>query len=57
MAEPENIVLEHLRHIRGVVDATRDDVADLKSRIAMPHARTRDDGRGALVHRLFRLAA
>jgi hypothetical protein len=33
MAEPENIVLEHLRHIRGVVDAVRDDIADLKSRV------------------------
>jgi len=33
MAEPENIVLEHLRHIRGVVDAIRDDMADMKSRM------------------------
>jgi hypothetical protein len=33
MAEPDNIVLEHLRHIRGVLDAVRDDMADLKSRM------------------------
>ncbi len=33
MAEPENIVLEHLRHIRGAVDAIRGDIADLKSRM------------------------
>jgi hypothetical protein len=33
MAEPDNIVLEHLRHIRGVIDAIRDDMADIKSRM------------------------
>jgi hypothetical protein len=33
MAEPDNIVLEHLRHIRGVVDAIREDIEDLKSRM------------------------
>jgi len=33
MAEPDNIVLEHLRHIRSAVDGTRDDVRELKQRI------------------------
>lgn len=30
----ENIVLEHLRHIRTKVDKTADDVADLKTRMS-----------------------
>ena len=30
----ENIVLEHLRHIRAKVDQTADDVRDLKSRMS-----------------------
>lgn len=34
MAEPDNIVLEHLRHIRGAVDALlRDDMREVKQRI------------------------
>ena len=33
MVEPGNIVLEHLRHIRGVVDGTRDDVRELTHRV------------------------
>jgi len=31
--EPENIVLEHLRHIRRTVDKLEVDVTELKSRI------------------------
>jgi hypothetical protein len=31
--EPNNIVLEHLRHIRRVVDKIETDVTELKSRI------------------------
>jgi hypothetical protein len=31
--EPNNIVLEHLRHIRRVVDKLETDVTELKSRI------------------------
>src|SRR5438270_552041 len=31
--EPNNIVLEHLRHIRRVVDKTETDVTELKSRL------------------------
>lgn len=30
MAEPDDIILEHLRHIRGAVDSMRDDVRELK---------------------------
>jgi outer membrane murein-binding lipoprotein Lpp len=33
-AEPENLVLEHLRHIRGRVDQIADDVVDLKLRMS-----------------------
>jgi predicted nucleic acid-binding Zn-ribbon protein len=33
MVEPDNIVLEHLRHIRGAVDGTRDDIREIKQRI------------------------
>jgi len=28
-----NLVLEHLRHIRAAVDAIRDDIRDLKTRV------------------------
>jgi len=31
--EPSNIVLEHLRHIRRVVDKVERDVTELKSRV------------------------
>ena len=34
MTDTENLVLEHLRHIRRVVDETRDDVYDLKVRVS-----------------------
>jgi predicted nucleic acid-binding Zn-ribbon protein len=33
MAEPDNIVLEHLRHIRGAIDGVRDDIREMKQRI------------------------
>jgi outer membrane murein-binding lipoprotein Lpp len=29
----DNIILEHLRHIRAKVDQTSDDIADLKQRM------------------------
>jgi predicted nucleic acid-binding Zn-ribbon protein len=32
MTEPDNIVLEHLRHIRGAIDNMRDDVREIKQR-------------------------
>jgi chromosome segregation ATPase len=33
MAEPDSIVLEHLRHIRGAVDALREDMREMKLRV------------------------
>ena len=32
MVEPDNVILEHLRHIRGAVDNVRDDVREIKRR-------------------------
>lgn len=32
MTEVENIVLEHLGHIRGAVDSTREDIREIKGR-------------------------
>jgi hypothetical protein len=32
MTEPDNIVLEHLRHIRGAIDNIRDHVREIKQR-------------------------
>ena len=34
MADMDNLVLEHLRHIRGRVDQIADDMMDLKNRIS-----------------------
>ncbi|MBN9510154.1 MAG: hypothetical protein J0I21_13700 [Alphaproteobacteria bacterium] len=31
--EPDSLALEHLRHIRGSVDALRDDVREIKRRM------------------------
>jgi uncharacterized coiled-coil DUF342 family protein len=33
MVEPDNIVLEHLRHIRGAVDGLREDMREVKHRV------------------------
>jgi archaellum component FlaC len=33
VAEPDNIVLEHLRHIRGAIDDVRDDIREMKQGI------------------------
>ena len=33
MTEIENLVIEHLRHIRTAVDGLRDDMRDVKSRL------------------------
>ena len=33
MTETGNIVLEHLRHIRGAVDAMREDAREVKHRV------------------------
>jgi predicted nuclease with TOPRIM domain len=35
MAETDNIILEHLRHIRGAVDGLRDDMREVKSRLGI----------------------
>jgi archaellum component FlaC len=32
MAETDNIVLEHSRHIRGAIDDVRDDIREIKQR-------------------------
>ena len=29
MTDPDNIVLEHLRHIRGAIDDVRDDIREI----------------------------
>ncbi len=33
MTETENLVLEHLRHIRGAVDGLREDMREVKQRV------------------------
>jgi predicted nucleic acid-binding Zn-ribbon protein len=33
MVEPDNIILEHLRHIRGAIDNMPDDVREIKQRV------------------------
>lgn len=35
MTKSENIVLEHLRHIRGAGDGLRDDMQEVKDRIGI----------------------
>lgn len=35
MTEVENMVLEQLRHIRGAVDAVRDDIREIKQRLGI----------------------
>jgi hypothetical protein len=35
MVETDNVVLEHLRHIRGAVDGLRDDMREVKSRLGL----------------------
>ena len=35
MADTDNIVLEHLRHIRGAVDGLRDDMREVKGRLGI----------------------
>jgi predicted nucleic acid-binding Zn-ribbon protein len=33
MADTDNIALEHLRHIRGVIDDVRDEIREIKQRV------------------------
>lgn len=35
MADTDNIVLEHLRHIRGVADDLHDDMREVKGRLGV----------------------
>jgi chromosome segregation ATPase len=35
MAEADNIVLEHLRHIRGAIDGLREDMREVKQRLGI----------------------
>ena len=35
MADADNIVLEHLRHIRSAVDGLRDDMREVKGRLGI----------------------
>ena len=35
MTEVENLVLEHLRHVRGAVDEIRLDVREMKTRVGI----------------------
>ena len=35
MAETDNVVLEHLRHIRGAVDGLREDMREVKGRLGL----------------------
>jgi len=35
MADSDNIVLEHLRHIRAAVDNMRDDMREVKGRLGI----------------------
>ncbi len=35
MTDAENIVLEHLHHIRSVVDGLRDDMREVKGRLGI----------------------
>jgi hypothetical protein len=35
MADTDNIVLEHLRHIRAAVDGLRDDMREVKGRLGI----------------------
>ena len=33
--ETENLVLEHLRHMRGAMDVMRDDIREIKTRLGI----------------------
>jgi hypothetical protein len=35
MADIDNIVLEHLHHIRGAIDDMRDDIREIKQRLGI----------------------
>jgi predicted nuclease with TOPRIM domain len=35
MTEVENLILDHLRHLRGAVDALREDMREIKTRLGI----------------------
>jgi len=45
-AETENLVLEHLCHIRGAVDALREDMREVKERLGTLEANYASVSRG-----------
>jgi predicted nucleic acid-binding Zn-ribbon protein len=64
MAETDNIVLEHLRHIRSAVDGLRDDMREVKGRLGILESQyanlsnrlDRVDGRIERIERRLNLA-
>jgi predicted nucleic acid-binding Zn-ribbon protein len=64
MADAENIVLEHLRHIRSAVDGLRDDMREVKGRLGILESQyanlsnrlDRMDGRIERIERRLNLA-
>jgi hypothetical protein len=65
MAEADNVVLEHLRHIRRAVDGLRDDMREVKGRLGILESQyanlsnrlERLDGRVERIERLNLAAA
>ncbi len=64
MTEAENIVLEHLRYMRNVLDGVRDDIREIKGRIgtlesqyaSISNRMDRLDGRVERIERRLNLA-
>ena len=64
MDETDNIVLEHLRHIRSAVDGLRDDMREVKGRLGILESQyanlsnrlDRVDGRIERIERRLNLA-
>jgi predicted nuclease with TOPRIM domain len=57
MTEVENLVLDHLRHIRGAVDSVREDIREIKGRLGIlenqyAHMSNRIDRLDARVERI-----
>jgi predicted nuclease with TOPRIM domain len=64
MADGDNVVLEHLRHIRSAVDGLRDDMREVKGRLGILESQyaslsnrlDRLDGRGERIEQRLNLA-
>ena len=64
MADTDNVVLEHLRHIRAAVDGLRDDMREVKGRLGILESQyaslsnrlDRMDGRVERIERRLSLA-